>query len=82
MKLAAPAFAVALQRALFEHAMKCQGSIQDSVLLAAAKLERGEKAPHWIADRFVPLAGQDAYGTVWMMLPVREQAEIVDQFVS
>ncbi len=75
-------FRDALIKALFSQASRSFGSLQDDYLSAAAALERGDKAPHWIADRFVPLAGQNAFGVCWMRLSIPEQARVVDMYIK
>ncbi len=76
-------FRKALQDILLERALLCaDGSPQQTVrLAAAAALERGEKIPSGLADPFVPLAGQTAYGIAWMVAPIQARAAIVDLYV-
>jgi hypothetical protein len=84
IKLNALAFRMSLAGRLMAYAMTLPegSSNQDAMLLGAAKLERGEMCPRWIAAYGATAAFQDAYGAVGMTLTREEIDAIFDSCIE
>lgn len=74
-------FKVALIRNLMEAAARDHRRC-DGYLLAAAALERGERAPEWTVREFTARSWQDAYGAAGMILPDAEIRSVMARFIK